>query len=49
MFVSADYSQFELRLAAVMAGDTDMIETFNSGQTFTPLLLQKCMAFRSTT
>lgn len=31
VFVSADYSQFELRLAAVMAGDTDMIETFNSG------------------
>lgn len=30
-FVSADYSQFELRLAAVMAGDTDMIEVFNSG------------------
>lgn len=31
VFVSADYSQFELRLAAVMAGDTDMVETFNSG------------------
>jgi DNA polymerase I len=31
VFVSADYSQFELRLAAVMAGDTDMIEVFNSG------------------
>lgn len=31
VFVSADYSQFELRLAAVMAGDTDMIETFNGG------------------
>jgi DNA polymerase-1 len=30
-FVSADYSQFELRLAAVMAGDNDMIEVFNSG------------------
>ncbi len=30
-FVSADYSQFELRLAAVMAGDTDMVEVFNSG------------------
>jgi DNA polymerase I len=30
-FVSADYSQFELRLAAVLAGDIDMIEAFNSG------------------
>ena len=29
--VSADYSQFELRLAAVMAKDTDMIEAFNRG------------------
>ncbi len=29
-FVSADYSQFELRLAAVLAHDTDMIEAFNS-------------------
>ncbi len=31
VLVSADYSQFELRLAAVMAGDADMIEAFNSG------------------
>jgi DNA polymerase-1 len=30
IFVSADYSQFELRLAAVLAHDTDMIEAFNS-------------------
>lgn len=30
VFVSADYSQFELRLAAVLAGDSDMIEAFNS-------------------
>lgn len=30
VFVSADYSQFELRLAAVLAGDTQMIEDFNS-------------------
>lgn len=30
VFVSADYSQFELRLAAVLAGDTPMIEDFNS-------------------
>lgn len=29
VFVSADYSQFELRLAAVLSGDKDMIETFN--------------------
>lgn len=28
-FVSADYSQFELRLAAVLAGDQDMIDDFN--------------------
>lgn len=31
VFVSADYSQFELRLAAVLAGDGDMIEVFNNG------------------
>lgn len=30
VLVSADYSQFELRLAAVLAHDTDMIEAFNS-------------------
>jgi DNA polymerase I len=29
VFVSADYSQFELRLAAYMAGDRQMIEDFN--------------------
>ena len=28
-FVSADYSQFELRLAAVLAGDQDMIDDFD--------------------
>lgn len=32
VFISADYSQFELRLAAFLAGDGDMIETFNSGE-----------------
>ncbi|MDB5183268.1 MAG: hypothetical protein JWO47_1052 [Candidatus Saccharibacteria bacterium] len=32
VFVSGDYSQFELRLAAAMSGDTDMIEAFNSDQ-----------------
>ncbi len=30
-FVSADYSQFELRLAAVLANDTELIEMFNRG------------------
>jgi DNA polymerase I len=30
VFVSADYSQFELRLAAILSGDSDMIEAFNS-------------------
>jgi DNA polymerase I len=30
-FVSADYSQFELRLAAVLAGDAELIEMFNRG------------------
>ena len=30
VFVSADYSQFELRLAAVLAGDEKMINDFNS-------------------
>lgn len=29
--VSADYSQFELRLAAVLAGDKELIEMFNRG------------------
>lgn len=31
VFVSADYSQFELRLAAYLAGDQELIELFNSG------------------
>ena len=31
VFVSADYSQFELRLAAVLSGDEKMINDFNSG------------------
>ncbi len=31
MFISADYSQFELRLAAVLAGDDELIEAFNDG------------------
>ena len=30
VFVNADYSQFELRLAAVMAGEKQMIEDFNA-------------------
>lgn len=30
VFVSADYSQFELRLAAVLANDTALIDDFNS-------------------
>ena len=29
VFISADYSQFELRLAAVLAGDEEMINDFN--------------------
>ena len=31
MLVSADYSQFELRLAAVLAGDQPLIDDFNAG------------------
>ena len=31
LLVSADYSQFELRLAAVLAGDQALIDDFNSG------------------
>lgn len=31
VFVSADYSQFELRLAAVLAKDTSLVDDFNSG------------------
>jgi DNA polymerase-1 len=30
VFISADYSQFELRLAAILADDKEMIEDFNS-------------------
>lgn len=30
LLVSADYSQFELRLAAVLAGDKELIEDFNT-------------------
>lgn len=30
VFVSADYSQFELRLAAVLSGDQSMIDAFNN-------------------
>lgn len=29
VFISADYSQFELRLAAILAGDEEMINDFN--------------------
>jgi DNA polymerase-1 len=29
ILISADYSQFELRLAAAMAGDTELVELFN--------------------
>lgn len=29
VFISADYSQFELRLAAILSGDKDMINDFN--------------------
>lgn len=32
VLISADYSQFELRLAAVLAGDKDMIEAFNNDE-----------------
>ena len=31
VFVSADYSQFELRLAAVLAGEEKMVNDFNAG------------------
>lgn len=31
LLVSADYSQFELRLAAVLAGDKELIDMFNNG------------------
>lgn len=32
VFVSADYSQFELRLAAVMASDHDLVTSFNKDE-----------------
>lgn len=31
LFVNADYSQFELRLAAILANDQELIDDFNSG------------------
>lgn len=31
VLISADYSQFELRLAAALSGDDDLIESFNDG------------------
>lgn len=31
VLINADYSQFELRLAAILSGDKDMIESFNQG------------------
>lgn len=31
VLVSADYSQFELRLAAILSGDQELIDDFNSG------------------
>ncbi len=31
MLISADYSQFELRLAAYLAGDDELMEMFNNG------------------
>lgn len=31
VLINADYSQFELRLAAILSGDKDMIESFNKG------------------
>ncbi len=32
VYISADYSQFELRLAAVLSGDKAMIEAFNNNE-----------------
>jgi DNA polymerase-1 len=32
VLISADYSQFELRIAAALSGDTDMIEAFNENR-----------------
>ncbi len=32
VFVNADYSQFELRLAAALSGDDDMVQAFNGDQ-----------------
>jgi DNA polymerase-1 len=44
VLISADYSQFELRLAAAMSGDTDMIKAFNENRdihTETAALIQE--------
>ncbi|MBD4338908.1 DNA polymerase I, partial [Xanthomonas citri pv. citri] len=32
LFMSADYSQIELRLMADMSGDPDMVHAFNAGE-----------------
>jgi DNA polymerase-1 len=38
LLVSADYSQFELRIAAALSGDKGMIESFNKDADIHPLL-----------
>ncbi len=48
VFVSADYSQIELRLLAHLSGDEHLIASFNSGEDFTPAQLRACSVFRWT-
>jgi DNA polymerase-1 len=46
VFVSADYSQFELRLAAAIAGDQEMIKAFNEDQDIHRLTAAQVMSIK---
>jgi DNA polymerase-1 len=46
VFVSADYSQFELRLAAAIAGDQEMIDAFNDDQDIHRLTAAQVMGIK---
>lgn len=46
VFVSADYSQFELRLAGALSGDEDMIKAFNEDQDIHKLTAASVLGLR---
>jgi DNA polymerase I len=45
IFLSADYSQIELRIMAAMSQDEEMLKAFNEGKDIHPLLLPKSIKF----